>query len=127
MLFFRCVLTKITTPEDGLPFARNLVFNVLRELSPVALIMVFMHGKGPEAAKIQKDILLVCWYTLLFQFIPKSYIRAIRYLYVWAEIEFKSCLTWMSIGLINKMTNRALGDGDLVTGLVMCFFAMNFR
>lgn len=76
---------------------------------------------------IEMDIVYVFYYTVLFQFLPKSWFRTLRYLYVWAEVEFKMWLTFNAIGLVNKISNKALGNGDLVTGFIILWFISNAR
>ena len=54
-------------------------------------------------------------------------LRTFRYLYVWAEIEFKSALTFGAMGVFNKISNEALGDGDLLGGIIIIVLTANFR
>lgn len=58
---------------------------------------------------------------------PKQLFRTFRYFYIYLELEFKSSLTLGGILLMNKIHAKSFNDGDIVTGLVIVLYAMNFR
>lgn len=128
MLLVRCLMTRCGQGDVPKGYFRNLFFNILRQLGPEMIILVIMDGKGYKTIQhIKNQVLYVFILTSILQYVPKYTFRSFRYLYFWAEFEFKAALTMGAVLLINKITSKGLLNGDLVTGLFMCVYASHFR
>lgn len=128
MLFVRCAMTRNGQGVDPKPFLRNFFFNLLRQLGPQMVTLMIMDGTGyKRMVDVQKQVLYVFILTVIFQFVPKQQFRNFRYLYVWAEFEFKAALTMGAVLLMNKICSKTFLDGDLVTGIIIVSYAANFR
>ena len=128
LLFFRCVLTRISQGEEPKPILRNLIFNFIRQFGLNILVIMFLDGKGYRnvvdmGLDLKYQIVLVPIFTFLMQNVSKQAFRNYRYFYIYLETEYKFILALGAINLMNKVHS----NGDMVTGFIMILIAMNAR
>lgn len=124
----RCMVSKIASGDKGQPFLRTLVFNLARQFfpmlwTPVLVDFLQINNFLKIVRTVATQVLVI---TLVFHFIPRSWIKRLRYLEVYALLEFLASFPFGFVNLMNSIHTSVLIKGDLIVGaLIVIVWAHN--
>ena len=83
-------------------------------------ISFLIDGTGYKSiAFFQKQIVAVTIITLVFQYIPRSLYRQLKYMWIYFLLEFLGSFHFGLISQMNNIQNPKLLNGDLITGFII--------